>query len=158
MECPKQAKSVILLDFSRVFSTQISSGMSIPYRKHTSATPGIILSYRNIPRLNIDLFLPPLIRIGSGHSRPAVRPQWQWSNGPVAVAQWCNGHSSQSAGRPDSRPAGHRSTSARSQCGLGGSIWVPNKIETPICKGPDPPEKHIVFYCKFTKSGAKRLN
>ena len=71
---PIRARFAVFLDFSRIFAIQISSGLSIPYRKHTSATPGIILSYRNIPRLNIDLFLPPLIRISSGHSRPAGRP------------------------------------------------------------------------------------
>ena len=70
---PIRARFAVFLDFSRIFAIQISSGMAIPYRKHTSATPGIILSYRNIPRLNIDPFLPPLIRIGSGHSRPAGR-------------------------------------------------------------------------------------
>ena len=40
VERPKQAKSVILLDFSRIFSTQISSGMARTYTRPIPALPG----------------------------------------------------------------------------------------------------------------------
>ena len=39
-ERPKQAKSVIFLDFSRIFATQISSGIARTYTRAIPAIPG----------------------------------------------------------------------------------------------------------------------
>ena len=102
--------SPFFLDFSRIFSIQISSGMSIPYRKPISATPGIILPYRNIPSSILHLFLPPLIRAvparcwtNMGPTWIHVGPTWFQSVGRPA------GHS-----RPASRPGGHSRPAGRS--------------------------------------------
>ena len=126
MERPKQAKSVIFIfhAFSRSkFPPVWPFPIENPYRPLLS----IILSYRNIRRLN-TANIPPLLAPPNPRCPRTMLDQHKSNMDPC----WTNMDPvSQPAGRPAGRP--DMGPSARGQCGLGGSIWVPNEIETAIC-------------------------
>ena len=84
VERPKQAKSIILLDFSRILSTQISSGMARTYTRPIPAIPKYHPSLKAFYTSNI-LFPTWPSKISSKFSSGIASPYTKHKSGNLGI-------------------------------------------------------------------------